>query len=116
MAASIAIFAVLAHPSRQLRQRFRDPPGHIQIHFPEPRDFVDVSLICILGIFGIPRLKLNNLPKRSSVEKLLPCMEYLLKRTHRIRVHLVGDLPKAIIEVTDGPTGRFQPRRCCVLV
>jgi hypothetical protein len=41
----------------------------------------------------------------------------LLKRTHRIIVHLVGDLPKATIEVTDGTAGhRFQPRRSCVFI
>ena len=33
-------------PFRQ-RQRFRNPPGYIQIHVPEPRDFIDVSLICV---------------------------------------------------------------------
>jgi hypothetical protein len=65
---------------------------------------------------GIPRLKLNNLTKRSGIEKLLPRMEYMLERPHRMRVHLVSDLPKAIIEVTDGLTGRSQPRGCCVLV
>ena len=89
-------------PPGHLRQRFRDPPGSTQIQIPEPRDFVYVSLVCILRILSIPRLKLNNLPKRSGMEKLLPCLKYLLKRPHRICVHLIGDLQKALIEVPDG--------------
>jgi hypothetical protein len=54
---------------------------------------------------------LNNLPKRSGVEKLLPCTEYILQRSDRILVHLVGDLPKAIVELSNGPAGRIQPTR-----
>src|SRR5262245_14944435 len=55
---------------------------------------------------------LNNLPKRSGVEKLLPCTEYILKRSDRILVHFVGDLPKAIVELSNGSLGRIQPTRC----
>jgi hypothetical protein len=49
---------------------------------------------------------LNNLPKRSGVEKLLPCTEYILQRSDRILVHRVGDLPKAIVELSNGSAGR----------
>jgi hypothetical protein len=59
---------------------------------------------------------LNNLPKRSGVEKLLPCTECILQRSDRILVHLVGDLSKAIVELSDGSAGRFQPTRSYVLV
>jgi hypothetical protein len=54
---------------------------------------------------------LNNLPKRSGVEKLLPCTKYILQRSHRILVHLVGDLPKAIVELSNRSAGRIQPTR-----
>jgi hypothetical protein len=54
---------------------------------------------------------LNNLPKRSRVEKLLPCTEYILQRSDRILVHLVGDLPKAIVELSNGSVDRLQPTR-----
>jgi hypothetical protein len=97
--------------------RFRHPPGHIHIHLPKSRDFANVSLVCVLHILGIPRLNLKNLPKRSCVKKLLPRMEYLLKRPHRIGVHLFSDVAKAIIEFTNGLAGhRFQSGRCGVLV
>ena len=77
-------------PSRHLSQRFRDLSGYIQIQIPDPRDFVDVNLVRVLGILSILRLKLNNLPKRSGVEELAPRMEYMLDGAHRILVHLVG--------------------------
>jgi hypothetical protein len=54
---------------------------------------------------------LNNLPKRSGVEELMPCTEYILQRSDRILVHLVGDLPKAIVELSNGSAGRIQPTR-----
>jgi hypothetical protein len=59
---------------------------------------------------------LNDLPKRSGVEKLLPGTEYILQRSDRILVHLVGNLPKAIVELSDGSAGRIQPTGSCVLV
>jgi len=59
---------------------------------------------------------LNDLPKRSGVEKLLPCAEYILQRSNRKLVHLVCDLSKAIVELSDGSAGRIQPTRSCVLV
>jgi hypothetical protein len=65
---------------------------------------------------GRTRLMLNDLPKRSGVEELLPGMEYVLQRSDRILVHPVSDLPKAVVEFSDGSVDRIQFTGSCVLV
>jgi hypothetical protein len=53
---------------------------------------------------------LNDLLKRSGVEKLLPCTEYILQRSDRRRVHLVGDLPKPLLNSPTDLLAAFNPR------
>src|SRR5262245_8809995 len=58
----------------------------------------------------------SDTPQPAGVEKLLPCAEYIFHRTDRVLVHLVGDLPKTIVELSDGLASRIQPTGSCVLV
>ena len=52
-----------------------------------------------------------------TTQEVNACTDHLLDRSHRIRVHLVGNVLQAIIELTDGLAGhRLDLCRCGLLV